>query len=247
MDTPTARQTHPFVIVAAIAVTVFCLVGIGAVLGWMPTSVGSGGVAPAAQPKAPADATGPVAQAPEQPKAQPDATKSAAPNPVAKQVKPHPKPVAKSEPPQQVAKAEPPQQFAKAEPPLQVAQAVIPPPPPPVVAAICRECAVIEEVREIEKAGQASGAGAVGGAVVGGVLGHQVGRGHGKDVATVLGAIGGGVAGNQIEKNVKKTKEYQIFVRYENGSRGLFTQATPPVWRPGDKVKIINGAIQDRG
>jgi len=27
----------------------------------------------------------------------------------------------------------------------------------------------------------------------------------------------------------------------------LFTQDTPPNWRPGDKVKIINGAIQDRG
>jgi outer membrane lipoprotein SlyB len=115
------------------------------------------------------------------------------------------------------------------------------------VAAICRECAVIEAVREVEKAGQASGGGAVAGAVVGGVLGHQVGGGRGKDVATVLGAIGGGVAGHQIEKNVRTTKEYQIVVRYEDGTQGLFTQDTPPNWRPGDKVKIINGAIQDRG
>jgi len=52
-----------------------------------------------------------------------------------------------------------------------------------------RECAVIEEVREVEKAGTASGAGAVGGAVVGGVLGHQMGGGRGKDVATVLGVL----------------------------------------------------------
>ena len=222
MEVPAARQSHPFVTVAAVAVTVFCLVGIGAVMGWIPTSVGGGGIAPAAlapeQPIPQADTAGPLAQAPAQPKAQAEAGKPA-PSPVAKQPRPQPKPV--------------------------VQDAV--PPPPPVVAAICRECAVIEDVREVEKAGQASGGGAVAGAVVGGVLGHQVGGGRGKDVATVLGAIGGGVAGHQIEKNVRTTKEYQIVVRYEDGTQGLFTQDTPPNWRPGDKVKIINGAIQDRG
>jgi outer membrane lipoprotein SlyB len=222
MEVPAARQSHPFVTVAAVAVTVFCLVGIGAVMGWIPTSVGGGGIAPAAlapeQPIPQADTAGPLAQAPAQPKAQAEAGKPA-PSPVAKQPRPQPKPV--------------------------VQDAV--PPPPPVVAAICRECAVIEDVREVEKAGQASGGGAVAGAVIGGVLGHQVGGGRGKDVATVLGAIGGGVAGHQIEKNVRTTKEYQVVVRYEDGTQGLFTQDTPPNWRPGDKVKIINGAIQDRG
>lgn len=233
MEAPVARPTHPVVIIAAVAVTLFSLVGIGAVLGWIPTSIGG---APAA--KVQADAAAPLAQAPEQPPAQAEAPKPAAPKRVAKEAKPHPKPVARSEPPRQVAQSELPQQ---------VAPDVVPPPPPPVVAAVCRECAVIEEVREIEKAGQASGGGAVAGGLVGGVLGHQVGSGRGRDVATVLGAIGGAVAGNQIEKNVKKVKEYQITVRYEDGSRGLFTQATPPAWRPGDKVKIVDGAIRDRG
>ena len=231
MEAPVARQTHPFIIVAAIAVTVFCLVGIGAMLGWIPTSIGGGGITPAAQapdqPKAQGDAAAPLAQAPAQPTAQADAAKPVAPKPVARQAKPQP------------------QRVARAEPPQPVVQAAVPP-PPPVVAAICRECAVIEEIREVEKAGQASGGGAVAGAVVGGVLGHQVGGGRGKDVATVLGAIGGGFAGHQIEKNVKTTKEYQIVVRYEDGTQGLFTQGTPPTWRPGDKVKIIDGAIRDR-
>ncbi|HEY6239316.1 MAG TPA: glycine zipper 2TM domain-containing protein, partial [Burkholderiales bacterium] len=140
-----------------------------------------------------------------------------------------------------------PKPLVKSEPPAPIARATVPPPPPaPIVAAICRECAVVEDVREIEKAGSASGAGAVGGAVVGGVLGHQIGSGRGKDVATVLGVLGGGLAGNQIEKTVKKTVEYQIVVRYEDGTMGLFTQATPPTWRSGDKVKVINGAIQGR-
>ena len=42
------------------------------------------------------------------------------------------------------------------------------------------------------------------GALVGGVLGHQVGGGSGKTLATVAGAAGGGYAGNQIQK---KTQE----------------------------------------
>ena len=209
MEAQAARHTHPLVIIAAIAITLFSLVGIGAVLGWIPTSVGTPGAA-----------STPVAQAPEQPAAQPEEAKPAEQKPAVK-----PRPVVRSEPPRAVA---------------------VVPPPPPMVAAICRECAVIEEVREVEKAGQASGAGAVGGAVVGGVVGHQMGGGRGKDVATVLGALGGGLAGHAIEKNAKKTVEYQIIIHYEDGTKGMFTQATPPSWRAGDKVKVINGMIQGR-
>lgn len=230
MEASVARRTQPFVIVAAIAVTAFSLVGIGAIVGWIPTSVGSGGTVPAAQAPGPAEISEPE-------KAPVDAVKTEAPPQAATTAKRHSKPAAAPVPERLLTMPEPPQEA--------VPQVV--PAPPPVVAAVCRECAVIEEVREIEKAGQASGAGAVGGAVVGGVLGHQVGSGRGRDVATVLGAVGGAVAGHQIEKNVKKTKEYQITVRYEDGSRGLFTQDTPPAWRPGDKVRIIDGAIRERG
>jgi uncharacterized protein YcfJ len=226
MQTPNVRQTHPFVIMAAVALTLFSLVGIGAVLGWIPTSMG-GGVKPVATgPVTPeADVAGPLAHAPAEPAEEPKQA--------VKQPKPRRKAVAKSEPQLQVAQAEP-------------APMVIPS-PPPVAAIPCRECAVIDEIREIEKDGEGSGGGAVAGGVVGGVLGHRIGSGRGNDIATVLGAIGGAVAGHQIEKNMNKSKEYQIFVRYEDGSRGLFTQGTPPSWRPGDKVKIVDGAIRDRG
>jgi len=208
------RRTHPLIIVAAGTVSLFSLVGIGAVMGWIPTTVGQ---------SAPSAAIAPI---PEQP---------AQPEPPKLERHAQPKPVAKSGPPRH-------------EP--QVAAVAPPPPPPPapvVVAAICRECAVVEDVRTVEKAGQASGVGAVGGAVVGGVLGHQVGSGRGKDVATILGALGGALGGNQVEKTVKKETEYQVVVRYDDGSRGTFTQAAPPSWHKGDKVKVINGAIQANG
>ena len=208
------RRTHPLIIVAAGAVSLFSLVGIGAVMGWIPTSVGQ------------SSSTAAVSSIPEKP-AQPEPPKLV-------EHRAKPKPTVGTAPHRQETRV-----------------AVVPPPPPPpapvAVAAVCHECAVIEEVRTVEKPGQASGLGAVGGAVVGGVVGHQVGAGRGKDVATILGALGGAFGGNEVEKAVKKEKEYQIVVRYDDGSKGMFTQATAPTWRKGDKVKVVNGAILAKG
>lgn len=36
---------------------------------------------------------------------------------------------------------------------------------------------------------------------------------------------------------------YETTVRYENGTTGVFSQADPPSWAPGDKVKVVDGAI----
>ena len=117
-------------------------------------------------------------------------------------------------------------------------------PAPVAVAARCAECGVIQSVREIDAKGQGSGVGAAGGAVVGGVLGNQVGHGDGRTIATVIGAVGGAVAGNEIEKRVKTSKSYEITVRFDDGSSRVFTEASAPSWRSGDKVKVVNGVIQ---
>jgi uncharacterized protein YcfJ len=42
------------------------------------------------------------------------------------------------------------------------------------------------------------------GAVVGGLVGHQIGGGKGRTLATVAGAVGGGYAGNRIEASRQK-------------------------------------------
>lgn len=49
--------------------------------------------------------------------------------------------------------------------------------------------------------GASIGPGTVLGAIVGGVLGHQVGGGRGKDVATAGGAVVGGLIGNQADRD----------------------------------------------
>ncbi|GAC1305078.1 MAG: glycine zipper 2TM domain-containing protein [Steroidobacteraceae bacterium] len=46
------------------------------------------------------------------------------------------------------------------------------------------------------------------GAVVGGLLGHEVGGGSGKVLATVAGAAAGGYAGNKIEQKVQNGETY---------------------------------------
>ncbi len=234
--TGTPRSTHPMVIIAAIAVTVFSLVGIGAVMGWIPTSTGTTApdistqfpASPAAQTQTPVN--DPIKAV----EARPVETPKAAVKPV-----PHKPPVAK------VA-------AAPEHAPNRVEHTIDPAAPATVAAvepvkAPCYECGTIESIREIEKPGQASGAGAVAGGLLGGLLGHQVGNGRGRDVMAVVGAVGGAVAGNQVEKNVKKAKTYEIMVRFEDGTTQTIPQETAPAWRTGDKVRVVNGQLQSNG
>jgi uncharacterized protein YcfJ len=46
------------------------------------------------------------------------------------------------------------------------------------------------------------------GAVAGGLLGHQIGGGKGKTLATVGGAVAGGVVGNKVQQNAQNKKAY---------------------------------------
>ncbi len=126
-----------------------------------------------------------------------------------------------------------------------VARAQASPAPAQVAAKPqCADCGVIQAVREIEQKGQGTGLGAVGGAVVGGLVGSQIGGGRGQDVMTVVGAVGGGVAGHEVEKRVRSTKSYEVQVRLDDGSIRTIRSTTAPAWRPGDKVRIVNGVIQ---
>jgi len=190
ISTRANKSLHPIAWVAGIALILLSVVGIGAFMGWIPSSIGG-----------PSDKVVVV---------EPKLENTNAPV----RAKAHTAPV-------------------------RIADST-----PARVAARCAECGVIESVREIASKGEGTGLGAVGGAVVGGVLGSQVGGGRGQDVMTVVGAVGGAVAGHEVEKRVKATKSYAITVRFDDGSSRVISEASAPTWRVGDKVKIINGAIQ---
>ena len=97
--------------------------------------------------------------------------------------------------------------------------------------------------RQVESRGEGSGIGAIGGGLLGGVLGNQVGGGRGQDLATVVGAVGGGGAGNEIEKRMKSTQAWETTVRLYDGSSRVIRVVSPPTWRNGDHVKIVDGVI----
>lgn len=117
---------------------------------------------------------------------------------------------------------------------------------PAATASACRECGVIESVREIAQPGQASGVGAVAGGVAGGLLGRQLGGDRHKTAGTVIGAVGGAVAGHQVEKHVKTGKSWEIGVRMEDGSQRSVRQDSAPAWRAGERVRVVDGAIVAR-
>ena len=130
-----------------------------------------------------------------------------------------------------------------------------PPPQPPqpryeaptqvaAAAPTCHECGTIEAIHDIKVKGQGTGVGAVGGAVVGGLLGNMVGAGRGKALATVAGAVGGGLGGNAIERNVRGETEYQMVVRLDDGGTRTFTQANPPPYGVGERVRIRDGHLE---
>jgi outer membrane lipoprotein SlyB len=222
METPNSNSPHALFWIAGIAVTLFSAVGIAAVMGWIPTSMGSPSesIAVVPPPTIPLRPAAPAAQAKTRAQLQADA-----------QARDRAQAEAKAEA-RAEARADK-QDQARADRRAQTQAA----------SARCASCGVIESVREVEAKGEGTGLGAVGGAVVGGALGNQVGDGSGRRIATVAGAVGGAVAGHQIEKHVKSTKSYEITVRFENGSSSVIHEAAAPSWRTGDRVKVTNGVI----
>lgn len=263
-----ARNTHPMVVIAAIAVTLFAITGIGAMLGWLPASNGNpqGSNTPALS----AESTGSSGQqgntalatglsAPELPAGKPAAEPQ---RPVAAAKVQH---ASRPVPERHAARADQGARITAHDPvrsaetgtpvrsePVQVAAAQPPAPPAaetqlPAPRALCQDCGTIESVRQVEHKAEGSGAGAAAGGVLGGILGHQMGNGRGRDIMTVLGAVGGAVAGHQVEKNVRKTMSYEVVVRFEDGTSRTLQQPNLPPWHIGDRVRVVNSEIQPNG
>ncbi|HEU4373709.1 MAG TPA: glycine zipper 2TM domain-containing protein [Telluria sp.] len=166
----TARRIHPLMAAAAVSVVIVSLAGTAAITGLLPTSHGAPAPALSAIPAAPLT---------------------------------------------QVSAAEPqfaaaPQQYAPAQP-----YSAEPDPAPAIRHAAPHHKVVHHHHTQVARndyqqndsapvqqqaaaPAQPNYVGIGVGAVVGGLLGHQVGGGNGKKLATVAGVIGGGMLGNQI-------------------------------------------------
>jgi len=230
MDTNTnTRKLHPLLTAAAVSVIVFSGVGVAAITGFIPSSKGS------VNSPTPVAAATPPAPAETMPAPIPQAT----PAPVAPAPKKHVarKPIA-PKPVESVAYADTP---AYAPPPPPVAQApqTYEAPKPAVKPGLL---GTVQSVQQVDVKGDAKGIGAVGGGVAGAVLGHNIGD-HNK-LVTVLGAAGGALLGNQIEKQVRTTKQWEMTVRYDDGTTQVFKSEQAPFWHQGDRVRLYDGQLQ---
>lgn len=126
------------------------------------------------------------------------------------------------------------------------APAQVPAPLPAAATALCRECGTVTAIRVGEKKGKSGALGMIAGGVAGAVIGHQVGGGRGKDVATVAGAAGGAYAGKKIEERMNTTKVWTVDVRFDDSSEGSFGFDHDPGFIAGDAVKKSGGGIVRR-
>jgi outer membrane lipoprotein SlyB len=104
------------------------------------------------------------------------------------------------------------------------------------------EYGVVESTYIVRGGDGPTGAGAVIGGIAGGVVGHQIGGGRGKDVATIAGALGGAYVGNQVER-AKQRDHYRVGVLLDSGARLEVEEASNGDLRVGDRVRVVNGRV----
>lgn len=88
--------------------------------------------------------------------------------------------------------------------------------------------------------------GAVVGGVAGAALGHTIGGGSGRDVATVLGGVAGAAVGSQVGRNtagVTTTPSYRIAVQSDQGAVYTYEVASAGELKVGDRVRVENNVI----
>ena len=113
----------------------------------------------------------------------------------------------------------------------------VPTPAPEGRLVACRDCAVVESIRVVEKPSGPAAAGAVAGAIAGAVFGDAVGKAHEKHVTRVLGALGGAVIGHEVQRSAQGTW-YDVALRLPNGSLKVVRHDAPPPYRVGQLVPL---------
>jgi len=227
MEATQKSSLHPLLTAAAISVTVFSAVGVATLTGLLPNSIGSGKDAPIPVAETPKEVLQPVAPAISHPVPAP--APAPAPKPVKRAAKKPAQPVAYNDFPAPVAQA-PASQPAAQPAPQPVAQ-------PGYVGTI-------QAVREVNQKGEHTLIGPAAGGIAGAVLGNQFGHGNGKKIMTVLGAAGGALAGREVEKQARGKKQWEIDVRLDSGAQQAVLSDVEPGFRPGDRVRVVDGRLQ---
>jgi outer membrane lipoprotein SlyB len=100
----------------------------------------------------------------------------------------------------------------------------------------------VESVREIVQRQEGNPAGgALAGALIGGFL--FGGRGP----AALIGAAGGAAVGAAASQGTAETRTYQVLVRFDDGTYGMFVYANHPYFHPGQPVVLTQQGLSSAG
>src|SRR5690348_4058049 len=93
---------------------------------------------------------------------------------------------------------------------------------PFAVATGCRICAVVEEVRELEPSAA-----------------QPLNGDQSESIVILIAALGGGPG-----RLVALPRTYETMVRFEDGTVRLLRDARAPLWKPGDRVRVMRGRVE---
>lgn len=110
----------------------------------------------------------------------------------------------------------------------------------------CADCGKVLSVNVVDKQGDAGAIGIIGGGAAGALLGRQVGKGTGKDLATIAGAAAGAYGGHKLEERMKATKVWEVQVRLASGEERSFEFDHDPGFAAGDAVRLSGNSIVRR-
>lgn len=120
------------------------------------------------------------------------------------------------------------------------------PAPAPVAGTQqCRQCGVIEAVRQVKVNAQRAGVLASG--ANGPIVSSSFGRGDGRSATVPFDLPWGGYASQQAEKHVGVSTSYRVVVRMEDGSTRTVYQSSAPAFAVGEKVRVVKGVLAARG
>jgi len=242
MQGKTPQRIHPLIAAAALSVIAVSAAGVAALTGVLPhTSASSAAAGTATAPVGGATAT--VMPSPAGAATVVPASAESTPTPAAAPATVSPKPKRRKttalRTPAPVEDRGIEESAAQREDgPSQIAQA------PRPSGSVAANVGTVESVREIAQPGEGTGLGAIAGGVLGGVLGNQFGGGNGRKILTVAGAAGGAYAGHQVEKQARGTTRWEISVRLDSGALRTLSSDSAPVWRTGDRVRVVNGRLE---
>jgi outer membrane lipoprotein SlyB len=91
----------------------------------------------------------------------------------------------------------------------------------------------VESVRQIVHRVEGNPAG---GAAAGALIGAVLFGGHGP--RTLFGAAAGAATGAALSQGRYETRAFEVVVRFDNGSRGVFTYRDYSPFAPGDRIAL---------